>query len=49
MKIPYLTRLMEIKEEQIDLEWMKLRLLQNILKELKGGLKNGIKNKKRKS
>ena len=56
MKIPYLTRLMEIKEEQLRLENHKARmdyktngLLMEILKELKGGLKKmefKIKDKK---
>jgi len=35
IKIPFLTRLLEIKEEQLFLECEKISLLRNILMELK--------------
>jgi len=37
----FIKRLMEIKEWQIEAELEKIRLLEAILKELKGGVKNG--------
>ena len=41
MRIPFLSRLMEIKEFQVCVEVQKLKYLKQILKELKGGLNNG--------
>ena len=37
----FIKRLMQIKEEQLFLEQGRTFLLQQILKELKGGAKNG--------
>ena len=58
MKIPIISRLMDIKEEQLRLETMEAlhiieckHLLREILKEMKGGYndgKNTNKNRRRK-
>ena len=50
MRIPFLTRLMEIKELQLQMELQRTMTLIDILQELRRGLKDGKnKSKVRKS
>ena len=47
MRIPFFSRLMEIKETQLAIEYEENNLLRSILEELKGGAKNGKHKNKR--